>query len=216
MFKILKSKRKREKEEFASFLKEFNSKYKNTNIWPTKKYDLNKIEIGEYSYGKLNLKSWDEKNVKLIIGKFCSIAEEVTFLLGGYHRYNTISTFPFDHFMIKQESLNDDLSKGSIVLKDDVWIGLGATIIAGVTIGQGAVVGAGAIVAKDIPPYAIVVGNPAKIIKYRFDKEIIDELLEFADYSKLTIEKVEKNMDFLLNQQLTKDNINEFRKIFEE
>ena len=88
------------------------------------------------------------------------------------------------------------MSKGDITVDNDVWIGYGATIMSGVHIGQGAIVAAGAVVTKDVPPYAIVGGVPAKVIKYRFEPELIKELLKI-DYSKLTKEKVEKHIDDL-------------------
>lgn len=90
----------------------------------------------------------------------------------------------------------DAFSKGDIIVDDDVWIGYGATIMSGVHIGQGAVVAAGAVVTKDVPPYAIVGGVPAKVIKYRFEPEMIEELLK-VDYSKLTKEDIEKHIDDL-------------------
>ncbi|WP_276324862.1 hypothetical protein [Treponema putidum] len=88
-------------------------------------------------------------------------------------------------------------------------------MLPGITIGQGAIVGACAVVTKDVPPYSIVAGNPARIVKYRFNENIIKELLSFADYSKLTEEKVMKYMDFLLTEPLTEENIDKFREIFD-
>ena len=91
---------------------------------------------------------------------------------------------------------SEAMSKGDITVDNDVWIGYGATIMSGVHIGQGAIVAAGAVVTKDVLPYAIVGGVPAKVIKYRFEPELIKELLKI-DYSKLTKEKVEKHIDDL-------------------
>ena len=111
----------------------------------------------------------------MVIGSYCSIAEGVKFLLGGEHQINSISTYPFKVkvFGYKLEAG----TKGSIIIKDDVWIGANAIICSGVTIGQGAIIAAGSVVTKDVEPYAIVGGNPAKVIKYRFDEEIRKKML---------------------------------------
>lgn len=127
--------------------------------------------MGEMSYGALNVFSWGCPTEQLTIGNYVSIAPGVKFILGGEHRYNTFSTYPFKVMLMGEK--REDCSKGPIIVDDDVWIGMDAMILSGVRIGRGAIVGARAIVAKDIPPYAIVVGNPAKIVKYRFSKEII-------------------------------------------
>lgn len=148
-------------------------------------------------------------------------------MLGGYHPYTTISTFPFHRYYSEKTKRENDevyanvdtdalVKRQSIIIKDDVWIGHKAFILPGVTIGQGAIVGACATVTKDVPPYAIVAGNPARIVKYRFSENIITQLLSFADYSKLNDEKVEKYMKILMLEDVTEENIEQFRKIFEE
>ena len=115
-------------------------------------------------------------------------------MLSSDHAAGNISTFPF---RVKYGfSDYEALSKGDIVVDDDVWIGYGATILSGVHIGQGAIVAAGAVVAKDVPPYAVVGGVPAKVIKYRFGPEIIGELLK-VDYSQLSDDMVRKHIDEL-------------------
>ena len=91
---------------------------------------------------------------------------------------------------------NEATSKGNIIIEDDVWIGYGATILSGVRIGRGAVVAAGTIVHSDIPPYAIVAGIPAKIVKFRFEKSIIKELM-LMDFEKLNRDQIRKNIDSL-------------------
>lgn len=149
------------------------------------------VIVGKYTYGRINVLN-ELDNVKLIIGHYCSIAENVSFILGNDHRLNCISTYPFSHMIVDSRN-TDAISKGNIEINDDVWIGYGATIMSGVCIGQGAVVAAGAVVTKDIPPYAVVGGVPAKIIKYRFSPEIINRLMEI-DYSKLTREAIAAHM----------------------
>jgi serine acetyltransferase len=101
-------------------------------------------------------------------------------------------------------------SKGDIIIKDDVWIGANAIILSGVTIGQGALIGAGAVVTKDVPPYAIVGGNPAKVIKYRFSEKVIKKLLEF-DFSKLDQNKIKTNIEALY-KNITDENVDDVLK----
>ena len=119
------------------------------------------LPFGKYSYGDPSV-IWDSSGAKLHVGKFCSIGARCSFIFAN-HDINTITTFP--------NPIRDAYSKGNIVIRNDVWIGANVSIMAGVTIHNGAVIGANAIVTKDVPPYAIVVGNPSRIIKYRFTEE---------------------------------------------
>ncbi|TPN76148.1 CatB-related O-acetyltransferase [Mesorhizobium sp. CU2] len=119
-----------------------------------------------------------EEHSPLRIGAFCSIAKEVVFLCCANHPTSFVSTFPFKVVMTKEEPDGADLLKaGPLEIGNDVWIGRRAIIMPGVHIGDGAVVGAGAIVTKDVAPYAIVAGNPARLIRYRFDPDQIESLL---------------------------------------
>lgn len=152
------------------------------------------VNVGNGSYGELNVVSFNDVS-KLIIGNYCSIAQNVSFIVNAEHDFNNILTYPFK-VAILQTKNDEAISKGNIVVDDDVWIGYGATIMSGVHIGQGAVVAAGAVVTKDIPPYAIVGGVPAKVIKYRFSETMIEELLKI-DYSKLTEEIIKSHIDEL-------------------
>jgi acetyltransferase-like isoleucine patch superfamily enzyme len=178
---------------------------------------MDKISVGRYNYGELHLQVWQSKEQKLIVGDFVSIAPGVLFLLGGNHRYDTISTYPFDaelnDFDFTSGKIEEEKTNGPIILKDDVWIGTKAMIMSGVTIHQGAIVAAGSVVTKDVPPYAIVGGNPAKVIKYRFDDATIQQLVAKADYSKLTIEKIEKNIS-LFSTPLDNNNISSLLDLF--
>lgn len=139
-------------------------------------FDFEHVLIGKGTYGELNVIDFGG-NAKLIINNYVSIAQHVSFILNAEHYTDHISTYPFKVKILRTQN-TESFSKGNIIVDDDVWIGYGATIMSGVHIGQGAVVAAGAIVTKDIPPYAIVGGVPAKIINYRFEDAIIKELLK--------------------------------------
>lgn len=141
------------------------------------------VSAGRESYGELNIVSFNNKS-RLSIGNYVSVAQHVTFLLDVEHRTDTLSTFPFRTKLVTPE-VAEAASKGDIVVGDDAWIGYGATILSGVHIGQGAVVAAGAVVTHDVPPYALVGGVPAKVIRFRFSEEIISFLLTL-DYGLLT------------------------------
>lgn len=157
-----------------NFLKKFFYKFKKLPY---------SIGIGTYGVTYQSIKAF-RKDDLISIGNYCSIAGDVTFLLSGEHNYNHISTYPFfDRDDSERITYKDTFKKGNITIGNDVWIGFGTIILSGVTIGDGAVVGAGAVIAKDIPPYAIVVGNPSKILKYRFEEKQIDELLSIKWWS---------------------------------
>lgn len=144
--------------------------------------DISKVIVGNKSYGNIKINVSSMNDAKLRIGNYVSIADGVRFVLSGDHNLNTITTFPFK---VKKFGYSGEASsKGDIVVGDDAWIGADSIICSGVKIGQGAVVGAGSVVTKDVPPYAIVCGIPAKILRYRFSESIIKRLLEI-DISKL-------------------------------
>ena len=146
------------------------------------------VHVGKKTYGMIDVRTYGKTDRNLYIGNYCSIANDVTFHLSPNHHLNRLSTFPFGG------DGENSVSKGDIVVDDDVWIGHHATILTGVHIGQGAVVAAGAVVSKDVPPYAIVGGVPAKIIKYRFSVDIINKLMNL-DYAKMDDEFVEQYRD---------------------
>jgi acetyltransferase-like isoleucine patch superfamily enzyme len=139
-------------------------------------FPINVVEGGKGSYGALNVQSlFEQSGEKLKIGNFVSIAPGVQFLLGVNHQMNTLSTYPMYSKKI-EASAKDARNKGEVIIEDEAWLGTDALIFSGVTIGKGAIVAARAVVTKDVPPYAIVGGNPAKVIKYKFSPEIIEVL----------------------------------------
>ena len=150
-----------------------------------------KIEVGDYTYYddftdvgnfERNVKYlFDFSEDRLIIGKYCMIASDVTFVMnGGNHLSEAVSAYPFAIF---GEDWKDAMAgksyphKGDLVVGNDVWIGYRATLTAGVTVGDGAIIATNATVTKDVPPYTIVGGNPAREIRRRFSQPMIDRLL---------------------------------------
>ncbi|MEO1070123.1 MAG: CatB-related O-acetyltransferase [Cyanobacteria bacterium J06638_6] len=130
---------------------------------------------------------------RLIIGKFCAIASDVKFIMnGGNHRTDWFTNYPFPVFGQGWESVMPDQwpNKGDTVIGHDVWIGYGATLMPGVQVGDGAIIAAQSVVTKAVPAYAVVGGNPAQIIRYRFDAAAIEVLLEIQwwnwDIEKIT------------------------------
>lgn len=141
------------------------------------------MDVGKWSYGTVHIHFGSEKSVK--IGSFCSIAT-VHIMIGGDHRTDWVSTFPFPSFTAPEywpeasKISGQARSKGNVTIGNDVWIGSDVFILSGVTVGDGAVIGAKSVVTKDIPPYAIAAGNPARVVKYRFDPDTIERLLAIA------------------------------------
>lgn len=145
------------------------------------------VKIGKYTYGLTKntvIRATYEASVT--VGKFCSFAPNVTIFAHADHPLNFPSTYPFKTLFsnVRKEVCDptwpnyDAITYGPINIGNDVWIGQNVTILSGVTIGNGVVIGVGSVVSKDVPPYAIVVGNPARIIRYRFSSELIKSFEE--------------------------------------
>lgn len=192
-----------------NFIKAWRKRNPHNETSPMNIFNIEDVTVGRYSYGGLSVYNFN-RGEKLTIGDFCSIASNVMFILNAEHSIHTISSFPFKVKCLYTEEF-EALSKGDIVISDDVWIGYGATIMSGVHIGQGAVVAAGAVVTKEVPPYAIVGGVPAKIIKYRFPPELIEELLKI-DYGKLTKEQIQSHINDLYEPLKDKCQLNWMEK----
>jgi virginiamycin A acetyltransferase len=175
------------------------------------------IIVGDYTYyDDFETVENFEKNVKyhfdfvddkLIIGKFCMIASDVKFIMNGAnHLTDSLSTYPFAVFGNGWEKAMDGKqypNKGDIHIGNDVWIGYNATIMAGVTIGDGAIIATNATVVKDVAPYSIVGGNPAKEIKKRFSDETITKLLALQWWN-WKIEKITQNLQHLTDSNIEK------------
>lgn len=154
-------------------------------------FPINLVTIGKYSYGPLNIYNYEKENSGLQIGNFCSIALDVKFILGGNHFTNRLLTYPIEPMLYKSGNVGS-YSKGKIIIGHDCWIGNGSIILSGVVIGNGSVVAAGSVVTKAFPPYSIIGGSPAKLIRKRFTDEMIDELNKNQDiYDRFVINKIE-------------------------
>lgn len=173
------------------------------------------IIVGDYTYYDdfENVENF-EKNVKyhfdfvgdkLIIGKFCMIASDVKFIMNGAnHLTDSLSTYPFAIFGNGWENAMEGKSypqKGNIHIGNDVWIGYNATIMAGVHIGDGAIIAANSTITKDVEPYTIVGGNPAKKIRKRFSEDVITKLLELKWWN-WNMEKITKNIKNLTENKI--------------
>ncbi len=155
------------------------------------------LEVGRYTYGVPEIDVYKNSERKVTIGSFCSISKNVRIITGGIHPSDWISTFPIRDFVgvdIPYDGM--PTSKGEIFIGHDVWIGTGVTILSSVTIGPGAIIASGSIVTKDIQPYAIAAGIPAKVIRYRFSEQQIIELLKIK-WWEWDIEKIKSNIHLL-------------------
>ncbi|WP_196592584.1 CatB-related O-acetyltransferase [Pectinatus sottacetonis] len=159
------------------------------------------LTMGPGSYlvnGNLEYGSTD---CHVLIGRYCSLAHRLTFEIGLNHDYRQVTTYPFIDIM-KKDNFNHykNANHYQVIIGNDVWIGCNVVILGGTRIGNGAVIGAGAVVSGNVPPYAVVVGNPAKVIKYRFDKDIIDRLQKIK-WWYWDIEKIKKNLALMQNPE---------------
>ena len=177
-----------------------NSVVKNPNIIVGDYSYYEDLDNGPESFEKQVTHHYDFMGDKLIIGKFCSIARGVEFVMNGAnHMLDCMSAYPFeiiDEFQGLARPFGMRGNRGDTVIGNDVWIGQKATILPGIHIGDGAIIGANTVVSKDVPPYAIVVGDPGVIKKYRFDEETINLLLELKWWDK-PIEEVKKLIPIL-------------------
>jgi len=159
---------------------EFSATAPYLNAYFEQNYPDKGYRAGDYSYGTPTVLDWGEGK-KLKVGKFCSIGPETVIYLGGDHRSDWVTTFPFTVLdPVASGRQGHPRSRGDVVIGHDVWMGRASSILSGVTVGHGACIAAHAVVTKDVPPYAIVAGNPARIVKHRFSDRQIQKLLEIG------------------------------------
>lgn len=166
------------------------------------------MKVGRFTYGNDRIRVYSYgASALLSIGSFCSIADNIQVYLGGDHRSDRVTTFPFGHiftnFFHTFDGSGHPGSSGDVVIENDVWIASNVTIMSGVTIGNGAIIACNSHIVKDVLPYSIVGGNPAHLIRYRFDKNIIDRLQEITwwDWSD---EKINKFAPLLCDSNIEK------------
>ena len=169
------------------------------------------ILVGDFSYiADSDFEShvthlYDWNGDRLIIGKFCQIAAGVEFVMNGAnHQMNAVSTFPFytlEGWDMEPPAVSDLPLKGDTVIGNDVWIGQNAVILPGVQIGDGAIIGATSVVGSNVAPYTVVAGNPAHVLKKRFDDLLIDLLLRFRWWDK-SVDEINRLIPLLTNSDL--------------
>jgi acetyltransferase-like isoleucine patch superfamily enzyme len=148
-------------------------------VWTNQLRALTKYSIGDWTYGCPIVRDWNQKTT-LVIGKYCSIADGVTIFLGGNHRTDYLTTFPFAELLNASNTVLTGMSKGDVRIGHDVWIGAEAMILSGVSIGCGAVIGARSVVTSSIEPYSFAAGNPARHIRFRVPENLIPQMLSIA------------------------------------
>ena len=165
--------------------------------------DFTYIADSQFESHVTHLYEWNGD--KLIIGKFCQIASGVEFVMNGAnHQMNAVSTFPFytlEGWDMEPPKKSDLPLKGDTVIGNDVWIGQNAVVLPGVQIGDGAIIGAYSVVGSNVAPYTIVVGNPAKVLRRRFDDEMIELLLQFKWWDR-SIEEINSLIPILTDSNL--------------
>lgn len=184
--------------KYRIFLMRWKKVNPHNRVVPTNRFSINRVTIGKGSYGPITVKQWGHPKESLKIGDYCSISSGVKFILGGNHYYKCVSNFSFKNIYL--DSSYPASSNGEICVEDGVWIGTDALIMSGVRIGKGSIIAAGSVVVKDVPPYSIVGGNPAKVIKFRFNEDILRRLVRLKMYENITKELYLNNRELFDNE----------------
>jgi acetyltransferase-like isoleucine patch superfamily enzyme len=166
--------------------------------------DDDRIKVGRYSYGKPKVYIWHGTE-SVEIGSFCSLSDDVIIFAGGEHNPNWVTTYPL-RFAFHEELAGLDghpTTKGPVNIGNDVWIGYRVIIVSGVTIGDGSVIGSGSVVSQNIPPYSVATGNPARVIKKRFNDYQIQALLDIKWWD-WPIEEIKESSQILCSEDIDK------------
>jgi virginiamycin A acetyltransferase len=202
--------RQLEKNKFDKEWRKRNSH--NDTMIGDRTFPMNNVTVGNASYGMLQVQSlFEQEGEKLVIGNYVSIAPGVQFLLGVNHQINTFTTFPLYSRFIERSAI-DAINKGPLIVEDEVWIGTDAILFSGIKVGKGAIISAGAIVTKDVPPYSIVGGCPAKLIKYRFSEDIIAELMSIS-LNEIPLEWIKKNIETLYTEIKSVEDVKKIKSL---
>ena len=192
--------------KFEKYIRQkFFKKKKKIRFFRQSEKFLNKYPeytIGHGSYcDNLSVSDWDE-GTTLNIGSYCSISSNVQIFLGGHHRTDWVSTYPFPAFVPTAKHIKDyGGTNGDVIIGSDVWICANVTILSGVTVGHGAVLAGSSVVTRDVAPYSVVAGNPARHIKYRFSDEIVQKFLE-VKWWNWPVEEVIENPDIFCTDSI--------------
>jgi acetyltransferase-like isoleucine patch superfamily enzyme len=137
------------------------------------------MQLGEHSYsGNVQVNQWI-RNDKVVTGKFCSLGTNIKFIIDGNHKIDRFSTYPFYERFKWDNTSSIVWGKETPTIGNDVWIASDVVVYSGVHIGDGAVIAGESVVTKSVPAYAVVAGNPARVVKYRFEPNIIEKLLKY-------------------------------------
>ncbi|MGL6153833.1 MAG: CatB-related O-acetyltransferase [Cetobacterium sp.] len=196
--------------KYYNFILLWKKKNRHNKTIPLNYFPLKLVTVGKLSYGNLNVKYWGTENEGLKIGNYVSIGPNVQFILGGNHEIETMTTYPFKVKVFGQKT--EAWSKGPIIIKDDVWIGMNTLILSGVTIGQGAIIGAGSVIVKDVEPYSVYGGNPGRLLKYRYNDKEIREQMEKLSWNKIEIKNIQKNLYKKLDKVILKEIFKEIKE----